>query len=150
MPANFGKFAPEDYKLFDFFVPFDVLGKFYDEQPAFMDMGISIGLLDRSVKESALIITHQPRFVKGQKGQRKMPSNEIRTAGEMKPPLYRKFAFLVSLNEYDLFGMVHNPIVRQSTVLELENVGYLICVSAHTQQRIEAVPRTYGPWPRGL
>ena len=52
--------APDGYKLFDFFVPFDVLGNFYDEQPALMDMGVSIGLLDRLVKESALIITHQP------------------------------------------------------------------------------------------
>ena len=87
------KSAPEDYKLFDVFVPFDVLGKIYDEQPALMDMGISIGLLDRSVKESALIITHRPRFVRGQKGQRKMPWNEVRTAVEMNPPLYRRFAF---------------------------------------------------------
>ena len=46
-------------KLFDFFVPFDVLGKLYDEQPALMDMGVSIAPLDRSVKESALLITHQ-------------------------------------------------------------------------------------------
>ena len=36
--------APDGYKLFDFFVPFDVLGNFYDEQPALTDMGVSIGL----------------------------------------------------------------------------------------------------------
>ena len=129
------KSAPENYKLFEFFVPFDVLGKFYDEQPALMELGISIGLLDRSVKESSLIITHQPRFVKGQKGQRKMPSNEIGTAIEMNPPLYRKFAFLVLLNKYDLFGMVHEPMLIQLTVQEVEDLGDLICVSAHTQQR---------------
>ena len=56
---------------------FKVLGKFYNEQPALMELGISIGLLEPSVKESSLSITHQPRFVKGQKGQRKMPSNQI-------------------------------------------------------------------------
>ena len=56
--------APDGYKLFDFFVAFDVLGNFYHEQPALMDMGVSIGLLDRSVKVCALIITHQPRFQK--------------------------------------------------------------------------------------
>ena len=132
------KSAPENYKLFDFFVPFDVLGKFYDEQPALMELGISIGLLDRSVKESSLIITQQPRFVKGQKGQRKMPSNEIRTAIEMNPLLYRKFAFLVLLNKYDLFGMVHEPMLIQLTVQEVGNLGDLICVSTHTQQRVFA------------
>ena len=119
-------------------MPFDVLGKFYDEQPALMELGISIGLLDRSVKESSLIITHQPRFVKGQKGQRKMPCNKIRTVIEMNPPLYRKFAFLVLLNKYDLFGMVHEPMLIQPTVQEVENLGDLICVSAHTQQRVFA------------
>ena len=132
------KSAPENYKLFDFFVPFDVLGKFYDEQPALMELGISIGLLDRSVKESSLIITHQPRFVKGQKGQGKMPSDEIRTAIEMNTPLYRKFAFLVLLNKYELFGMVHEPMPIQPKVQEVENLGDLICVSADTQQRIFA------------
>ena len=132
------KSAPENYKLFDFFVPFDVLGKFYDEQPALMELGISIGLLDRPVKESSLIITHQLRFVKEQKGQRKIPSNEIRTAIEMNPPLYRKFAFLVLLNKYDLFGMVHEPMLIQPTVQEVEDLGDLICVSAHTQQRVFA------------
>ena len=132
------KSAGEDCKLFDVFVPFDVLGRFSVEQPALMDMGISIRLLDRSVRESALIIIHEPRFVKGPKGERKMPSNEIRKAVEMNQPLYRKFAFLVLLNKYNLFEMVHDPMLVQPTVEELENVGNLICVSAHTQQRIFA------------
>ena len=132
------KSASENYKLFDFFVPFDVLGKFYDEQPALMEIGICMGLLDRSVKETSSIITHQPRFVKGKKGQRKMPSNEIRTAIEMNPPLYRKFAFLLLLNKYDLFGMVHEPMLMQPTVQEVENLRDLICLSAHTQQRVFA------------
>ena len=67
--------APEGYKIFDFFVPFDVLGNFYDEQPALMDMGVSIGLLDKSVKESSLVITNQPRF---QKGRTSPPQNPRR------------------------------------------------------------------------
>ena len=54
--------APDGYEFFYFIVPFHVLGIFYDEQPALLDMGVSIGLPDRSVKESAVIITHQPRY----------------------------------------------------------------------------------------
>ena len=67
-----------------------------------MEMHISIGLLDQSVKESPLIITRQPRFIKGQKWERKLPSNEVRRAVETNPPLYRKSAFLVLLNTYNL------------------------------------------------
>ena len=132
------KSAPEGFKLFDFFVPYDVLGKFYDEQPALMEWGISIGLLDRSIKEPSIIITHQPKFEKGQKPQKKMPANDIRVAIEMNQPLYRKFGFLVLLNKYDLFGMVHEPMLVQPTVQEVENMGDLICISAHTQQRVFA------------
>ena len=130
--------APDGYKLFDFFVPFDVLGNFYDEQPALMDMGVSIGLLDRSVKESALIITHQPRFQKNGPRRRKLPSDEVRTAVELNPPLYRKFAFLVLLNKYDVLGMVHDPMLIQPAVQEIENLGEMICVSAHTNNRVFA------------
>ena len=67
-----------------------------------------------------------------------MPSNELRTAIERNPPLHHKFAFLVSLNKYDLFGMVHDPMLLQPTVQELENLGDRICMSAHTQQRMFA------------
>ena len=130
--------APEGYKPFDFFVPFDVLGNFYDEQPALMDMGVSVGLLDRSVKESALIITHHPRFQKNGPRRRKMPSDEVRTAVEMNPPLYRKFAFLVLLNKYDVLGMVHNPMPIKPAVQEIECLGKMICVSAHTNNRVFA------------
>ena len=130
--------APEGYKLFDFFVPFDVLGNFYDEQPALVDMGVSIGLLDRSVKESALIITHQPRFQKNGPRRRKMPSDEVRTAVEMNPPLYRKFAFLVLPNKYDVLRMVHDPMLIQPAVHEIECLGEMICVSAHTNNRVFA------------
>ena len=91
--------APDGYKLFDSFVTLNVLGNFYNEQPAVMDMGVSIGLLDRSVKKSALIITHQPRFQRNGPRRRKKPSDEVRTAIELNPPLYRKFAFLVLLNK---------------------------------------------------
>ena len=57
--------APDGCPLFDFFVPFHVSGNFYDAQPALMDMGVSIGLLDRSVMESSIIMPHRPRFRKG-------------------------------------------------------------------------------------
>ena len=127
--------APDGYRLFDFVVPFNVLGNFYDEQPALMDMGVSIGLLDRSVKESSIIITHQPRFQKDAARKRKFPSDEVRTAIEMNPPLFRKFAFLVLLNKYDVFGMVHDPMLIQPAVQEIENLGDMMCVSAHTNAR---------------
>ena len=130
--------APDGYRLFDFFVPFNVLGNFYDEQPALMDMGVSIGLLDRSVKESSIIITHQPRFQKGAARKRKFPSDEIRTAIEMNPPLFRKFAFIVLLNKYDVFGMVHDPMLIQPAVQEIENLGDMMSVSAHTNASIFA------------
>ena len=130
--------APDGYRLFDFFVPFNVLGNFYDEQPALMDMDVSIGLLDRSVKESSIIITHQPRFQKGAARKRKFPSDEVRTAIEMNPPLPRKFAFLVLLNKYDVFGMVHDPMLIQPAVQEIESLGDMMCVSAHTNARIFA------------
>ena len=130
--------APDGYRLLDFFVPFNVLGNFYDEQPALMDMGVSIGLLDRAVKESSIIITHQPRFQKGAARKRKLPSDEVRTAIEMNPPLFRKFAFLVLLNKYDIFGMVHDPMLIQPAVQEIENLGEMMCVSAHTNARVFA------------
>ena len=130
--------APEGYKSFDFFVPFDVLGNFYDEQPALMDMGVSIGLLDKSVKESSLFITNQPRSQKGGPRRRKPPADEVRTAIEMNPALYRKFAFLVLLNRPDVLGMVHDPMLIQPAVQEIENLGEMICVSAHTNNRVFA------------
>ena len=130
--------APEGYKLFDYFVPFDVPGNFYDEQPALMDMGVSIGLLDRSLKESALIITHQPRSQKHGSRRRKMPSAEVRTAVEMNPLLYRKFAFSILLNKYDVLGMVHDPMLIQPAVQEIECLGEMICVSAHTSNKVFA------------
>ena len=113
------KSAPENYKLFHCFVPFDVLGKFYDEQPALMELVMSIGLLDCPVKDSSLTITHQPRVVKEQNGESKMRTNKIRTAIEMNRPLYCKFAFLVLLNKYDLFGMVHEPMLIEPKVREV-------------------------------
>ena len=130
--------APEGYKLFDFFVPFDVPGNVYDEQPALMDMGVSIGLLDRSVKDSALIITQQPRLQKKGPRRRKMPSDEVCTAMEMNPPLYRKFAFLVLLNKYDVLGIGRDPMLMQPAVQEIECLGEMICLSAHTNNRVFA------------
>ena len=54
--------APDGYRLCDFYVPLNVVGNFYNKQPALMDMGLSVGLLDRSVKEFSIIITQQPHF----------------------------------------------------------------------------------------
>ena len=99
-----------------------------------MDMSVSIGLLDRSVKESALIITHQPRFQKNGPHRRKIPSDEVRTAIELNPPLYRKFALLVLLNKYDVLGMVHDPMLIQPAVQEIENLGEK---KTHSQKKIK-------------
>ena len=54
--------APDGYRLFDFFVPLNVVGNFFNEQPALMDMRLSVGLLDCSVREFSIIITEQPHF----------------------------------------------------------------------------------------
>ena len=67
-----------------------------------------------------------------------MPSNEVRTAIELNRPLYRKFAFLVLLNKYDILGIVHDPMLIQPAVEEIENLGEMICVSAHTNNRVFA------------
>ena len=69
---------------------------------------MSIGLLDRSVKESSLVITNQPRFQKGGPRRRKLPADEVRTAIETNPALYRKNIFFVLLNLYEVLGMVHD------------------------------------------
>ena len=139
--------TPDGYQLFDFFVPFVVLGNFYDERPALMDMGVSVGLLDRSVKESALIITHEPRFQKTGPRRRKKPSDEVRTAIELNPPLYRTFAFLGMLNKYDVLGMVHDPMLIQPAVKKIENLAEMICVSAHTNNRVFAKDFSRGVSP---
>ena len=68
----------------------------------------------------------------------KLPSDEVRTAIELNQPLYRKFAFLVLLNKYDVLGMVHDPMLIQPAVQEVENLGEMICVSAHTNNRVFA------------
>ena len=130
--------APEGYKLLEFSVPFDVLGNFYDEQPALMDMGVSKGLLDSSVRESALIITHQSRFQKNGPRRRKMPSDEVCIAVEMKPALYQNFPFLVVLNKNDVLGMVHDPMLIQPAVQPIECLGEMYSVSAHTDNRVFA------------
>ena len=130
--------APEGYKMFDFLVRFDVLGNLYDEQPALMDMGVSIGLLDKSVRESSLVITNQLRLKKGGPRRRKLPADRVRTAIEMNSALYRKFAFLVLLNRYEVFCMVHDPMLIRPAVQEIENLGEMICVSADTNNRVFA------------
>ena len=119
--------------MFDFFVLFHVLGKVYDEPPV-----VSIVPLDRSVSESALIITHQPHYQKNGPPRRKLLSDEVRTAIELNPPLYRKFAFMVLLNKYDVLGMVHDPLLIKPAVQEVENLGEMIRVSTHTNKRLFA------------
>ena len=56
--------CPDGFKLPDFHVPIDVLSRFYQEQDALAEMQVSLGLLHQSVKDNALVITHQPRFQK--------------------------------------------------------------------------------------
>ena len=67
-----------------------------------------------------------------------MVSNEVRDAITMNSTLLKKFSFLVLLNKYDVFGMVHDPILIQPAVQEIENLGDMIVVSATTQQRLMA------------
>ena len=55
-------------------VPLDVLSRFYEEQDALSEMQVSPGLLHDSVKDNALIITHQPRLQKNAPQKKKMPS----------------------------------------------------------------------------
>ena len=57
---------------------------------------------------------------------------------EMNPTLYRKFAFLVLLNKYDVIGMVRDPMLIQPAVQVIECLGKMICVSAHTNNRVFA------------
>ena len=130
--------SPEGYKIFNFHVPIHILSRFYDEQEALAEMDVSLGLLHSSVKQNSIVISHQPRFVKNAPKKRKMPSNEVRDAVQMNSTLRKKFTFLVLLNKYDVLGMVHDPMLIQPAVQEIENFGDMIVVSATTQQRMIA------------
>ena len=68
---------PDGYKLFDIHAPMDVLSRFYQKQDALAEMQVSLGLWHESVKDNALVITHQPRFQKGGPKRKRMPSPEI-------------------------------------------------------------------------
>ena len=57
---------------------------------------------------------------------------------ELNPPLYRKFAFLVLVNKYDVLGMVHYHMLIQPAMQEIENLGEMICVSSHTKNQVFA------------
>ena len=130
--------SPEGYRIFDFHIAIHTLSCFCDEQESLAEMNISLGLLHKSVKPNSLVITHQPRYQKGAPKKRKMVSNEVRDAITMNSTLLKKFSFLVLLNKYDVFGMVHDPILIQPAVQEIENLGDMIVVSATTQQRLMA------------
>ena len=52
--------SPDTHKIFCFDVPLDVLSRFYEDQDALGEMRVSMGLLHESVKDNALVITHQP------------------------------------------------------------------------------------------
>ena len=139
--------CPDGFKRFDFHVPIDVLSRFYQEQHALADMQVSSGLLHESVKDNALVITHQPRFQKGGPKRKKMPSPEIRDAIEMYSSLQKTFAFVILLNKYDVFAMVREKVPIKPAVQEKENLGEMIVVCATTQQRLTAkdVTRTVAP-----
>ena len=139
--------APDGFRIFDFHVPLDVLSRFYEGQDALSEMHVSLGLLHDSVEDNALIITHQPRFQKNAPKKKKMPSNEIRDAIELNSSLRKKFSFIVLLKKKDIFCMVHEQMLIQPAVQEIENLGDMIVVSATTQHRITAreVSRTVAP-----
>ena len=90
------------------------------------------------VEKFALIITHQPCYQKNGPCRCKQPSDEVHNAIELNRPLYRKFAFLVLLNKYDVLGMVHDPMLIQPAVQEIEKLGETILVSAHTNNQVFA------------
>ena len=46
--------------------------------------------------------------------------------------------FLVLLNKYNVLGMAHDPMLIQPAVQEIENLGEMICVSTHTNNRVFA------------
>ena len=110
-------------------------------------MEVSLGLLDDSVKYNALIVTHRPRFQKNAPEKKKMPSNEIRDAIELNSSLRKKLFFIVLLNKYDIFCMVHEQMLIQPAVQEIGSLGDMIVASATTQHCITAreVSRTVAP-----
>ena len=139
--------CPDGFKLFDFHVPMDVLSRFYQEQDALAEMQVFLGLSHESVKDNALVITHQPRLQKGGPKRKKIPSPEIRDAIEMNSSLRKKFVFVILLNKYDVFAMVREKVLIQQAVQKIENLGGMIVVCATTQQRLTAkdVTRTLAP-----
>ena len=56
----------------------------------------------------------------------------------MNSTLWKKFTFLVLLNKYHLLGMVHDPMLIQPAVQEIQNLRDMILVSATAQQRMIA------------
>ena len=52
----------------------------------------------------------------------------------MNSSLRKKFAFIVLLNKYDIFAMVHERMLIQPAVQEIENLGDMIVICATTQQ----------------
>ena len=137
----------EGFKLFNFHVPIDVVSRFYQEQDALAEMQVYLGLLHESVKDNALVITHQPCLQKEGPKRKKMPSPEIRDAIEFNSSLPRKFGFVILLNKYDIFAMVREKVLMQPAVQKKENLGEMIVVSATTQQQLTAkdVTRTVAP-----
>ena len=115
--------SPDTHKISDLHVPLDVLSRFYEETDALGEMRVSMGLLHESVKDNALVITHQPRFQKGGLKKKKMPSPEIRDVIGMNSSLRKKFAFIVLLNKYDIFAMVHERMLIQPAVQEISKFG---------------------------
>ena len=139
--------APDGYKVFDFHVPMDIMARFYEEEEALADMGVSFALLHSSIKSCSIIVTHQPPFKPGAQRKKKMPANEIRDAIDMNPHLRKKFEFITFLNKYDAFCMVKDEILLQPAIQEIENLGDLLVISATTHQRLRAkdVVRTVQP-----
>ena len=67
-----------------------------------------------------------------------MASYEGTFAIELNSPLSWQFTFLVLLKKYNFFGVVHEPILMQSSVQEVANLGDMRFISAHTEHRVFA------------
>ena len=116
----------------------DIMARFYEEEEALADMGVSYALLHPSIKSCSIIVTHQPPFKPGAQRKKKMPANEIRDAIHMNPHLRKKFEFITFFNKYNTFYMVRDEILRQPAIQEIENLGDLLVISATTHQRLRA------------
>ena len=130
--------APDGYKAFDFDVPMDAMGRFYVDDEALADMGVSFALLHSSIKSCSIIVARQPPFNPGGEPKKKLPANEIQDAIHMNPHLRKESESFTSLNKYDTFCMVKDEVLLQPRIQEIQNLGDLLDISATTHQHLWA------------